>query len=1212
MASKFNVWALALVMLACGSLRAQEFGFKNYGSAEGLNDLSIRAIYQDRVGFLWVATVNGIFRYDGERFEAFGSAQGVPSSPNTAFGDAPDGSLLAGGAFGLYRLRGNRFERVPGPFKTVGEIQGIQSDQKGHTYINTNRGLMELSIKQGMDAIDVRPIPSPEGTSETETNGVPEVGGVLIDKDTVWYGCGDALCHLENGATRIYGVESGLPARTVVAIQRDHDGNLWVRLRFAGEYILPAGQNKIRKVQLLNPSQSVLGIPAIDSDGRVLMPMPDGMLVGHERSWQKIDHASGLRGAVYTAFEDRQHSLWIGLKGRGLSQWRGYREWESYSSASGLTSDEVHAILPQPGGPIWVGTDGGLLKGERQGASIQWNKVAEFEGSAVNVIRAGPDGTLWMGTGSHGIGRLDTRSGRVIFLSEAQGSSSGVIELRFDHQQQLWVGANGGLFVAKAPYETFTRIPDLPPVRVWAIAEGSDHTLWVGGVDGLYSFSGGVWKNWTEASGLRGNQVLSLGAGANGTMWVGYRFTSGVDRVHLRANGLDIEKNVGRQGTDEIVSFIDSDAQGQMWTGTDHGVEVWNGARWSHYVMSDGLVWNNCNPNAFAAEPDGTVWIGTSGGLSRFKPRPRNDLEAPIEVVFTRMEIGGVDVSDLINPSFEMHLNSLVSRYSALNATRENAVVFRYRLEGASSAWAETTQRELRFARLAPGAYKLEIEAQNGDGVWNKHRAEYAFTILTPWYRTWWFFIMCGLIPLFGTWFFYRIRMTAAMIREHDLKLLVEAQKTIQNLAFYDPLTELPNRRMLLDRLRKTLATSVRSGRLRALLFVDLDKFKLLNDSFGHKTGDLLLQETARRLSAATRETDTVARLGGDEFIVILEDLSALAEEAATQAEMIAEKILSVTSQPYLLDGRECLATSSIGITVFGSQLVSIEEVLQQADIAMYQAKAAGRNTTRFFAPELQAAINARASMEEELRVAIKQDQFLLYFQPQIDRGTIIGTEALVRWKHPQRGIIFPGTFIPLAEETGLILPLGDWVLETACQQLAAWANKKETAHLSIAVNISARQLRQPDFVENVLAAIERTGANPHRLEMELTESMLVENIEEVISKMTELKLHGFRFSLDDFGTGYSSLSYLKRLPLDLMKIDRAFVRDILTDNAGGAIAQAIVSLSRAMGIPVLAEGVENEAQREFLAGLGCHLYQGYLYSWPVPLLEFEKLLARE
>jgi diguanylate cyclase (GGDEF)-like protein/PAS domain S-box-containing protein len=434
------------------------------------------------------------------------------------------------------------------------------------------------------------------------------------------------------------------------------------------------------------------------------------------------------------------------------------------------------------------------------------------------------------------------------------------------------------------------------------------------------------------------------------------------------------------------------------------------------------------------------------------------------------------------------------------------------------------------------------------------------------------------------------------------------AEDEIRNLAFYDPLTHLPNRRLVSERLRQSMSSSARSNRKGALLFIDVDNFKTLNDTLGHKTGDLLLQEVARRLTHCIRDADTVARLGGDEFVVILEDLSGSPEEAAAQAKMVAEKILAAVSQNYVLAGRECLSTSSVGITVFGDRNHTIDDVLQQADIAMYQAKSAGRNTLRFFAPALQAAINARASMEEDLRQAIGTGQFQLYYQPQVLSGALIGAEALLRWNHPQRGFFPPADFIALAEDTGLILPLGDWVLETACRQIAAWSKRKETAHIAVGVNISARQLRQPDFVERVLSAIERTGANPKKLDLELTESMLVENIEEVIAKMTVLKSHGVRFSLDDFGTGYSSLSYLKRLPLDTLKIDRAFVHDMLVDMTSGAIAQTVISLCKAMGLSVIAEGVETEQQREFLAGLGCHAFQGYLFSPALPIDEFELL----
>jgi diguanylate cyclase (GGDEF)-like protein/PAS domain S-box-containing protein len=438
-----------------------------------------------------------------------------------------------------------------------------------------------------------------------------------------------------------------------------------------------------------------------------------------------------------------------------------------------------------------------------------------------------------------------------------------------------------------------------------------------------------------------------------------------------------------------------------------------------------------------------------------------------------------------------------------------------------------------------------------------------------------------------------------------DVSAAKADEEKIRNLAFYDTLTSLPNRRLLWERLRQALISSTRSGSKHALLFADLDGFKSLNDTLGHHIGDLMLQETARRISSCVREVDTVARLGGDEFVVILEDLSQVPEIAAAQARTVGGKILAAISQPYILEGRECHATSSMGITVFGSKNESTNEVLQQADIAMYQAKAAGRNAMFFFAPALQASVDARVALEKDLRQALRDNQFSLYYQPQLDRGLLIGAEALIRWNHPSRGLVGPRDFVPLAEDTGLIFNMGNWVLETACLQLATWSKRREGSHLSVAVNVSSREFRHPKFIDHVLNVLERTGANPKNLKIELSESMFGDNIDEIIARMKVLKSHGVTFSLEDFGTGYSSMAHIKRLPLDQIKIDRSFVGEILVDPISGAVAQAIISFGRAMGLSVIAEGVETEEQRAFLARLGCHSFQGFLFSHPLPLGEF-------
>lgn len=438
------------------------------------------------------------------------------------------------------------------------------------------------------------------------------------------------------------------------------------------------------------------------------------------------------------------------------------------------------------------------------------------------------------------------------------------------------------------------------------------------------------------------------------------------------------------------------------------------------------------------------------------------------------------------------------------------------------------------------------------------------------------------------------------------------AENEIQQLAFSDPLTGLPNRRLLLDRLHQALAASARNIRQGALMLIDLDNFKTLNDTRGHDVGDQLLLQVAQRLGTCVRKGDTVARLGGDEFVVMLEDLSEPTQEAAEQAKIVGEKILATLNQPYRLASYEHHSTPSIGITLFGNRETSIDELLKQTDLAMYQAKAAGRNTLRFFDPEMQTVVFARAALESDLRQAVWQQQFLLHYQAQVDSsGRLIGVEALVRWQHPKRGMVSPADFIPFAEETGLILPLGHWVLETACRQLVAWATQPSMSHLTMAVNVSARQFSLPNFVEEVLALVDHTGANPQKLKLELTESLLLENAEDIVDKMVALKARGVGFALDDFGTGYSSLSYLKRLPLDQLKIDQSFVRNILTDPNDAAIAKMVVVLAESLGLTVIAEGVETEGQRDFLANNGCVTYQGYLFSRPLPIDDFEQFVQR-
>jgi diguanylate cyclase (GGDEF)-like protein/PAS domain S-box-containing protein len=441
-----------------------------------------------------------------------------------------------------------------------------------------------------------------------------------------------------------------------------------------------------------------------------------------------------------------------------------------------------------------------------------------------------------------------------------------------------------------------------------------------------------------------------------------------------------------------------------------------------------------------------------------------------------------------------------------------------------------------------------------------------------------------------------------------DISERKEAAEAISRLAYYDSLTSLPNRQLMMDRLKRALRSSVRSGKFGAVLFLDLDNFKTINDTLGHDEGDKLLQEAGQRLRGCVREQDTVARFGGDEFVVLLEELDGPHERAAILTKTVSDKLLAALARPFRLQGREYLCSASIGVALWrGDAQTDAHELLKRSDMAMYEAKKAGRNTARFFDPIMQTAIESRAQMEARLRAALQLGQFKLYYQRQVrSDGAVYGAEALLRWEDPERGMVSPGSFIGLAEESELILPIGRWVLETACRQIRSWSRAHDTHGLRLSVNISPRQLIADSFVEEVTEILRTTEADATRLQLEITEGMLLTDIEETISKMTQLRMLGVTFALDDFGTGYSSLSYLQRLPLNVLKIDQSFVQDLGRNGRSEAIVRTVIQMSRSLGLDVLAEGVETEAQRQVLAQWGCTNYQGYFFGRPVPIEGFD------
>ena len=932
--------------LAAGMLSAQEYSFSYFGTANGLNNLAIRSIYQDHAGFIWVSTENGIFRYDGERFEAFGPAQGIPNTAGAGFGDAPDGSLLAGGDFGVYRLSGNRFEKLPVSFKAVSWMHSIQSDGNGHTFLGTEVGLVELYLKPGQDGFGERRFPQPKGTSG------PNAYGVLLDGDIVWFGCGEQICRMDSDGTTVFGEQNGLPGRQWQAIRKDREGNLWVRGRNAGVFEKKAGESTFKKPDSPALANALGGVPAVDTDGRILLPSPDGLFIQEGDRWQKVGRAAALRGTVYAAFEDRQHSLWIGLAGRGLAQWRGYGEWESYSAASGLGSDLVYEILPRPDGTMWLATEAGLYRGEQRNLVFQWKRFAGLGTFPAHSLQMDQGGDLWIGTETRGAARIRLATGSVEWFGEKQGlTGKAAYVLRFDREHRLWAATETGLFVSRPPYRSFSRIEEIPERRIWGVAEASDGAIWAGGAGGLYRYAGGHWRNWTPADGMSNLEVLSLGAGRDGAMWVGYRFGGGIDRVHPKPGGITIEKGIQRPGSNGLVYFLDFDPRGRLWVGTEQGVDMQDGSRWSHFDMSDGLVWNDCNLNAFAEDATGAIWIGTSGGLSRFRPRPRPRPDAPLEVVFTRLTMGKTDVSGQRNPSFGSPANSFVARFAVPDAPRQSEVMFRYRLEGANSGWTETAQREVQFAKLAPGDYRLEVEAGQGNDIWSGHPADFPFRILPPWYLTWWFVAFCALIPPAAVLIALRLRVVSARNRERVLLRLVEektadlqrANEELSRLSFTDPLTGLANRRVFDQTLEKECARMTRTHSPLSLVILDVDRFKALNDSAGHQRGDECLVLLGAELTRiARRRIDVAARIGGEEFALILPETGVASAYQVAESLRLAIAGLEI---PHPASNVAAFLTISAGVaTASLDEWNTPEKLAAAADQALYRAKRAGRN----------------------------------------------------------------------------------------------------------------------------------------------------------------------------------------------------------------------------------------------------------------------------
>jgi len=719
--------AIAACLAGWTPLEAQRYSFKFYGQEEGLQNLAVQAVLQDRNGYLWVGTQNGLFRYDGRTFKAFTKDDGLPGARIESLHEAADGTLWAGTGTGLARRIGARFETVPmeGARGVVGR-EAIASDPQGRLYIATESGLLAGSSTKGQF-----------------TRVAAQAASVYLDRSgKLWYGCGLDLCILENGGSRATGGEMGLPLERWDAILEDPEGDLWVRSS-ESLYVRTRGSGRFQRVSSVGASEDTYPTLGLDSLGRLLVPTDSGLARRTAEGWETVAVNDGLGTSdISSVFRDREGNIWLGLLGSGLARWVGYNEWESWTDGEGLSRSSIWSVAEDGSGVVWVGTQGGLDSGRLQGGRLIWKHQPIPGFDVVRTIATGRDGNLWIG-GEAGIARVNPRTGR---WQRVDGPPGSVQHVMTDRDGRLWASTRQGLYRTTEPVNAskpvrFTQITlpgSNPSERFVMTAEDRNGGIWAAGDFGLAYLSGGRWVRYTASDGLQNSMVAQVAPAPDGSVWVGYRDAFGITHLTAGATGLKAEDFTTANGLRSNKSiFLEFDRRGWLWVGTDHGVDVFDRARWRHFGRSDGLIWDDCNTNAFLAAAEGSVWVGTSRGLSRFEPQPIPHSSIAPRVVFTSVVSGGTPLKTDGEVQIPWSRQTLHVRFAALTFANESGVLFRYRLGGDAGVWQETAAGELNFPALPPRQFTLEVMARNGQGLWSDP-ARLNFRVLRPWWLSPW------------------------------------------------------------------------------------------------------------------------------------------------------------------------------------------------------------------------------------------------------------------------------------------------------------------------------------------------------------------------------------------------------------------------------------------------------------------------------------------
>jgi diguanylate cyclase (GGDEF)-like protein len=1196
---------LVLLMFAALQCLGQRQLFHEYGSSDGLANLNVKCLLQDRIGYLWVGTDNGLFRYDGSTFRGFGHADGLTNTEILSLAEAPNGALWVGTNSGVAQAVGERFVSVEGSADSA--TRSIGFDSLGEVYLQQDGGIL-------------RGVPAEKGRYGFRRIVTGAVNGLFVNGGEVLFGKDDELWSFEGERARLFEASYGLPRDQWGAIAEDNLGNRWVRSR-TRLYELPRGQARFvdRTDGIPHAAEDHL---YADRHGSVYVSTISGIIVlaGNRRT--TIDARHGLPADPSgPMLIDREELLWIGTDGAGLVRRLGHGEWTAWKKDDGLLRNSVWSINRGRDGSVWVGTNGGLNILNSSGQVTRtWTNRNGLPGDRVLSLLEGPEGDFYAGTDTNAISHfskwgilLRTYTSKSGFLADRASA------MAIDHGGRLWAVGIGGCFRTRSPLKdgepSFERmdVPGIPARAFFRDVLVDDRgVVWIASSRGLARFDGKNWKVLSVRDGLE-SPDLGVVSEAQGSIWIAYRDALGMTGLQgpkLTATHVTIQDGLH---SNQIYA-IKTDHKGRLWVSTDTGVDVLENGGWKHSGSEDGLIWDDTDSLALHIDSDDNVWIGTSGGLSEFAQPEFPIREQSTPIVLTSITAGAQKWQAGDDPALKYSQRSLSIQYAALSFESASNMRFRYRLAGLEDKWTETNERSLRFAALPPGHYVFEITAAGPNGLWNHSPARFVFSIRSPWWLSWWFIGSSILLILLTGSAVVRLRIRGLERQKKILEQqvadrtaeLVTSHKQLEEIAYYDVLTNSANRRMFVEIFRERLANAKHHDPF-TLLLIDLDFFKQINDKFGHDAGDTVLIETATRLKAEVRQPDCVARLGGDEFAIFLfAPLDTLAIEA------ICERLLTNLAAPIRHKHLKLQVGCSIGIARFPFDGQTQEALYKCADTALYEAKQKSRNIYCWHKPQEDRS-NAGATLEQDLQRYLEQDEIQVAFQPiySVNPRKIIGFEALARWNHPERGEVSPNIFIPIAEETGLIHKLGTKVWSTACRQLAEW-NKLWASELFVSVNISIRQFSHPSLLSSILQSLETSGLSPKQFHLEITESVLLLDDAMVERTLLEARKHGIGVSLDDFGTGYSSLSYLLNLSVDELKIDRSFIHGLEFDQRKVELVRTVLTLGRTLGKRVISEGVETYEQLQILRNLGCEYVQGYLFSKPLTSASVEEVLGPE